>query len=756
MRKTPISTLLTILQLFAFALVATGSEPCEAAIRESESPERGAVTETYANPSSNGPVSFSLDIQPILTSKGCNAGACHGKQRGQNGFQLSLLGFDNDYDYAALTREGRGRRIFPAMPERSLLVQKATGEIPHGGGRRIEPESDEHLTLVRWIREGAARQIPNEPVLERIELNQSQTRIQPRQNSQLNVLAFYSDGTKRDVTAQSAFQSNESGVASVDEAGNIRAGDLPGETAIMARYLQHIAVCSVLIPLPGEVDAAFYDSLPRNNFIDEHVYRKLNELGIKPSERADDAKYLRRVYVDIIGRLPTSSEARQFLTDDNENKRAELVEHLLDSPEYAEHWSNLWGDMLRPNPYRVGIKAVLNYDHWFRQRFRENQPYDEFVTELVTATGSTWTDGGVTLFRDRRSPDEVTTLVSQLFLGIRLECAKCHHHPFEKWGQDDFYGFAAFFAKVGRKGTGLSPPISGGEEMILPTGKGSVKHPLTGEVLGPKTLFGETPEIGAEEDPRVALTQWMTSDSNDYFAKVQVNRVWTQMMGRGIVEPVDDMRSTNPPINEALLDALANHFRESGFDNKSLIRVITNSYVYSLSSTPNDRNVGDLRNYSRNYRRLIRAEGLLDSVARITGVPDRYSAMPAESDARAIWTTRVGSTFLDTFGRPNPNQDPPCERLGDATMTQTLHLMNSPELQRKLTSDKGRCAELANSDLTPEEIIEEIYLAVYSRFPESDEITSIKPIFEKDEQRREAVQDLTWALLNTPEFSYRD
>lgn len=716
------------------------------------------ATESTPRETTNDPdVSFSLDIQPILTAKGCNQGACHGKQRGQNGFQLSLLGFDNDFDHAALTREGRGRRIFPASPERSLLVQKATGELPHGGGRRLEVGDDDYQTLLRWIRQGAPRSIENEPTILNVELSQSTVVLEPKATARLSVTAVYSDGSRRDVTAQTSFQSNAAPVAKVNSEGVIEAGDLPGETAVMARYLQNIAVCNVLIPLPGEVDAAVYQTLPRHNFIDEHVFAKLLELGVVPSEPAADSKFLRRVYLDIIGRLPTAEEARSFLEDPSAAKREALVDALLQSPEYADHWSNLWADLLRPNPYRVGIKAVLNYDNWIRQSFRRNVPYDEFVTELVTATGSTWTEGNVTLFRDRRSPDEIATLVSQLFLGIRLECAKCHHHPFEKWGQDDFYGFAAYFARVGRKGTGLSPPISGGEEMVVTSGRGEVRHPLTNEVVAPKTLFGESPDVSEAKDPRRDLAQWMTSEENEYFARVQVNRIWQHMMGRGIVEPVDDMRSTNPPVNEALLAALGEHFQDSGFDNKEVIRTIANSYVYSLSSLPNDRNIGDLRNYSRNYRRVIRAEALLDSIVRITGVNDRYSALPPDSDSREIWTHRVGSTFLDTFGRPNPNQDPPCERFPESTMTQTLHLMNSPELHGKLVAENGHCAELAASERTEEDIIQEVYLSIYSRFPTEEEVAVVSPVFkEEGVTRLQATQDLMWALLNSPEFSYRD
>jgi hypothetical protein len=440
-----------------------------------------------------------------------------------------------------------------------------------------------------------------------------------------------------------------------------------------------------------------------------------------------------------------------------------VIDQLLERPEYADHWANKWADLLRPNPYRVGIKAVLNYDHWIRQKFRDNKPYDQFVRELVTATGSTWHNGATTLFRDRREPDELATLVSQLFLGIRLECAKCHHHPFEKWGQDDFYSFAAYFARVGRKGTGLSPPISGGEEMVLNVKAGSVRHPTTQAEMPPRPLFrlaeGEStadPAIDPNRDLRRQLADWMTDARNPYFAEVIVNRVWADLMGRGIVEPVDDLRATNPPSNPALLEALAADFRNHGYDLKHLLRTITGSHAYGLSSTPNDRNKADVRNYSRHYRVRLRAEVLAEAVADITGVRESYSAMPVGSRANEIWTHRIQSVILDTFGRPNPNQDPPCERQSDTTMTQTLHLMNAPQIHQRVVADDGRAAQLAASDKSPAVVVEELYLSIYGRMPDAEESAFGQRLFQESPNRRQAVEDLMWALLNTPEFLFKD
>ncbi|MCI0460683.1 MAG: DUF1549 and DUF1553 domain-containing protein [Gemmataceae bacterium] len=702
------------------------------------------------------PVTFEKDVLPILARAGCNAGACHGKSRGQNGFQLSLLGFDPDFDFRAITQEARGRRVFPASPEHSLLLLKGSGRTAHGGGRRLIPGDGHYETLSRWLASGTPRTPSDEPALERITVEPAERILTPRAGQQLLITGHYSDGSKRDVTHLATFQSNESVIASVNPDGLVKAGPLPGEAALMARFMEKFAVCNVSIPLPSPAPAELYAKLPRNNFIDGLVWDKLQKLGITPSPPCDDSTFHRRAYLDVIGRLPTPAETRAFLADRAADKRVKLIDQLLDQPEYADFWANKWADLLRPNPYRVGIKAVFNLDGWLRDAFRRNKPYDQFARELLTAQGSTFRNGAVTIFRDRREPDEITTAVSQLFLGIRLDCAKCHHHPFEVWGQDDFYSFAAYFARVGRKGTGLSPPISGGEEVIFTATSGQVKHPVSGRVMTARPLFGTAPPISPDSDPRRALADWIVKD-NPYFAKVQVNRVWADVMGRGLVDPVDDLRATNPPSNGPLLDALAEHFRNNGYDFKKLLRVILTSHVYGLGSLPNERNVGDLRNYSRHYRQRLRAEVLLDAVSDITGLPETFAAMPPGSRAMELWTVRSQSVFLDSFGRPDPNQDPPCERTTDTTVVQALHLMNSPNLHAKVTSDKGRPAQLAASKRTPAEIVEELYLFAYCRLPTAEERRTCLGVFaQAGVTRRRATEDILWALLNTPEFVFKD
>jgi hypothetical protein len=702
-------------------------------------------------------IDFENDVMPVLTKFGCNSGACHGKARGQNGFQLSLLGFDPNFDYEALVTESRGRRVFPFAPEKSLLLTKPSGKSPHGGGMRLPIDSEGYQILARWVETGMPRRIEGTPKLQKIIVTPTDQVLTYDANLQLSVIAHYSDGSTRNVTEMSDYQSNESGIAQIDEQGYITVSNIVGEAAIMARYMGQIDVCNVAVPRPEKISADVYTALPQNNFIDGHVWNKLQRLHLKPSDPAKDTIFLRRVYIDIIGRVPTVEETEIFLAEKTPEKRQLLIDDLLSRPEYAEHWANKWADLLRPNPYRVGIKATLNYDAWIRDAFRKNLPHDEFVRGLITAQGSTFRNGAVTLFRDRRSPDELTTIISQLFLGIRLDCAKCHHHPFEVWGQDDFYSFAAYFAKVGRKGKGVSPPISGSEEFVFVSTKGDVKHPLTSEVMEPRPLYGEAPEITKGSDPRKSLAAWITSPENASFAKVQVNRVWADLMGRGIVEPVDDLRATNPPTNGPLLDELAQDFIKSGFDNKHLIRRIANSYVYGMSSLPNETNSIDSTNYSRHYRKRLRAEVLLDSIVQITGQPESFDAMPAGSSAKEIWTHRTKSLFLDAFGRPDPNQDPPCERTSDTSVVQTLHLMNSERLFGKVTSDKSRAAELAASEKSNAEVIQELYLLCYSRRPSSQELDYAVKYFENDEiERRQTVEDLLWALLNTPEFVFKN
>ncbi len=703
---------------------------------------------------------FELDIMPMLTADGCNAGACHGKARGQNGFSLSLLGFDSDFDFAAIVNEARGRRLFPAQPDRSLILMKASAELPHGGGVRWPMNGPKYQLFRHWIEAGMPRVTDQDPKLVRVTLTPEEHPLEIRGHENLQVTAHYTDGSTRDVTLTSAFQSNEPAVVAVDGTGLLQAGDLPGEATIMARYMGQISTWSTAIPRVEIPSPEHYAALPRNNFIDEFIWEKLKQLNLLPSDPIDDAKFMRRVHLDLIGRLPTPEEVRSFLSDSTTNKREALVDRLLDRPEYADFWANKWADLLRPNPYRVGIKASYSLDHWLREAFRDNMPMDQFARELVTAKGSTWRNGAVTLFRDRRTPEETTTLICQLFLGTRLECAKCHQHPFEVFGQREFYGMAAYFARVGYKGTGLSPPISGSEEIIMSAEQGEVRHPITNEILPPTPLFGiqrDNDTISAETDRREVFADWLTAEENQRFAEAAVNRIWGELFGVGLVDPVDDLRATNPPSNPALLQALATEYRRLGFNQKALLKTLTSAYVYSLASMPNETNASDTRNYSRHYRKLTKAEVLADAISDVTRIPDSFSGMPEGSRAIQAWTHRFASDFLDAFGRPDANQDPPCERLPQATMVQALHLMNAPAIQGKLADDHSLVARLSADPFTPELAIEQLYLAAYSRFPSNVEKQLLLELFSSpDTQRRPFMEDLLWSLINTPEFVYED
>ena len=727
------------------------AEGAESIAEGSESDSRGKAA---------GRLTFELDVMPVLSVAGCNQGACHGKQRGQNGFQLSLLGFDPDFDYLALAYEARGRRLTPSAPEQSLMLRKASAQVPHGGGPRLDPDGQLYDVVRRWIAEGMPRSSSEDPALQRIALSPEQRTLERDATQQLSVTAHYTDGSTRDVTHLTTFRSAEPAIVAVDKQGALRAGSISGEASIMARYVTEIGTWNTGVAVEGNIDPAEYERLPRRNFIDRLVWDKLREMRLTPSRLCDDSTFLRRAHLDLIGRLPTAAEAAAYLDDTHSEKRSRLVGQLLERPEYADFWAAKWADLLRPNPYRVGIKATLSLDAWLRDVFRRNLPYDQWVRQLVTAKGSTWHNGAVTFFRDRRAPDEITTAVSRLFLGVRLECAKCHHHPFEVWGQDNFYEFAGYFARLGRKGGGLSPPISGAEEFVFVSDSGSVKHPLTGVAVTPRPLVGTAAEIGPQDDPRSVLVDWMVSTENEYFAQAGANRIWAELMGRGIVDPVDDLRVTNPPSNGPLLGALAREFRRLGFDQKELLRTIADSHVYQLESLPSQRNATDTRNYSRHYRRQMRAETLLDAVCDVTGVAEdfigasaRAIAAPLGSRATEAWTFRTRSLFLDAFGRPDPNQDPPCERLDDSTVVQALHMMNAPKIHEKVIDDKGRAAQLASSDRTAKEIVFELYLSTYARYATDEELAGLEPLFgDSDEARRTATEDLMWALINTPEF----
>lgn len=705
-------------------------------------------------PTPTGP-SFVRDVLPVMAKAGCMAGSCHAKPDGQNGFKLSVFSFDPVSDHAEIVREARGRRVFPAAPEESLVLLKPTMAVDHGGGQRIEVNSEAYRLLVEWIRGGMVYQHPNEPTLLGVTVDPREGSSQRGATRPLKVQARYSDGSTRDVTHLADYISNDKEFARVDEAGVVQVGQLSGEGVVVARYMGFVDAAKVTVPSEKSIPAERYAALPINNFIDRLSWAQFRKLGIFPSDGCSDAEFARRSSLDTLGRLPKPEAVRRFLLDTDEGKRRRWIESLLADESYGDFWANKWADLLRPNPDRVGIKSVFVLDQWIRESFRANRPFDQFARDLLLAEGSNHREGPVVVYRDRREPPELTTLFSQVFLGVRMECAKCHHHPNEKWSQSDFYQFAAFFGGLGQKGAGLSPPISAGTEKFFAKSAGRVTHPVTGEAMKPRPLDAAVPAVPEGEDPRRALTDWLTAPDNPFFARAVVNRVWASFFGRGFVEPVDDFRTSNPVTNEPLLNALAADFVAHGFDLKHLMRTILQSHVYQLSSAPNDSNLHETKNFARSYRRRLPAEVLLDAVSDVTGVPDQFAGCPPGSTAMQTWSYKIGSHFLDAFGRPNSSSDCPCERDLRTSVVQSLHLMNSRELQQKLANSEGRVKRLADSQAPPPEIVRELYLAALGRSPTETELDRALSAFGAAQATRQtAAEDVLWALLNSAEFVF--
>lgn len=703
----------------------------------------------------DAPLSFVRDVQPYLIKAGCASGNCHSKPEGQNNFKLSVFGYDPAHDYNEIVRDDRGRRIFPAAPEESLLLKKATGAIPHEGGTRFDAGSEPYQVLLEWMRQGMPFQQPDEPSLTTVKVEPGQLSYRKRATQQLKVTAHYSNGETRDVTPLAEYLSQDKELATVDEHGLVTVGEISGEGVVVARYMGVVDVARITVPADKVLPAEVYARLPVLNEVDRLVYARLQKLGIQPSSGCSDEEFLRRASLDVVGVLPTAEQTRRFLADQSPDKRKKLVEELLQNPNYADHWAIKWGDLIRPNPSRVGVKPVYLLDAWLRAAFRRNMPYDQMVRELLTAEGSTHEYGPVAIFRDKREPGDMSAFLSQIFLGVRLDCAKCHHHPSEKWTQEDYYQLAAFFGQMKHKGQGISAPISGEVEYWWAGGSGVVNHPLTDAVMTPKPPDGPEMPYVEGQDPRARLLDWMTGSDNPFFAKAIVNRIWGEFFGRGIVEPVDDFRASNPASNEELIDWLARDFATHGYDLKHLMRTIMSSHTYQLSSEPNPTNLADTKNFSRSYRRRLSAEVLADAVADVTAVRDGFSGLAPGSRAVQTWNHKLDSEFLDAFGRPNASQECPCERERKSSVVQALHLMNSSGLQSKLGSATGRATTLAEGHMEEPRIVRELYLAAYNRAPDADELSTALRFFSAPgATRRSAVEDLLWALINSAEFVF--
>ena len=689
---------------------------------------------------------FENDIIPILSKYGCNASGCHGKAEGQNGFKLSVFGFDPAADYAALTQEGRGRRVVPAVPEKSLILVKAAGGVPHGGGVRLLRTSQEYQMLRDWIATGLSFGSAEDPHIESIVVSPREREMEPGGKQTLQVTASWSDGHTTNVTRHSRFQSNNEGLAAVDEGGLVTAGEVPGEAAVMASYLGEVAVFQALVPRTDRIDN--YPELPENNFIDGLVYKKLRKLHVLPSGPGSDADFLRRAFLDIIGTLPTADEARAFLKDERSNRRALLVDELLKRPEFADFWALKWSDVLRVDRQALGHKLAYAYYRWIRECLAANIPYDEFCREIVAAEGPLSESPAASFYKVVTKPGEMAGTVSQVFLGVRIECAQCHHHPFDRWSQADYFGMQAFFTQVSFKST------LAGEALVAGPGAPTI-HSRTGESVFSHALATAAPHAEPAGDRRQLLAAWMTSPDNPWFARNLVNRTWAHFLGRGLVEPVDDMRLTNPPTNPELLDALARNFAESKFDFRQLIRTITASRVYQTSATPNATNARDNQNYSRAQLKSLEAEVLFDAVCQTTGIPEKFQGHPAGLRAIQLWDSQTPHYFLKLYGRPTRTTACECERAKEPSVGQVLHALNSPELHEKLSHAGGQIARLVARLGDDGALADELFLTFYSRFPADGERQTLKNHLKSHAaDRRQAAEDIAWSLLNTAEFVF--
>jgi len=694
------------------------------------------------------PINFANEITPIFTKLGCNAGGCHGKSGGQNGFKLSLLGFYPNEDYEWLVKEHRGRRIFPGAPEHSLLLTKPLNKLPHGGGRRLDEGSYEWQLLVRWIEQGMPYGSEEDPVVDRIQVIPSARAMNRDSRQQVRVLAHYSDGSKRDVTRLATYESNDTEMAESTTSGLMTVFDRPGDVAVMVRFQGEVDVFRASIPLGLPVT----NLPPAKNLIDQHVFAKLTALGIPPSPVCDDSTFIRRVTVDIAGRLPTAEEAQTFVESADPAKRDKWVNYLLDSPSYGDYFANKWVMVLRNQRVANANGVSFRFHDWVRRAMQENMPYDEFTRNVLAASGDIEENPAASWFTQVSNKTSQMEDTAQLFLGMRIQCARCHHHPFERWSQNDYYGFEAFFAQVRLRPNRRN--LANG--YIFHQGQAATsRNPRTGENLPPTGLGGEPMEIPAYEDPRHALVDWMAAPDNPFYSKALVNRYWKHFFGRGIVDPEDDMRVTNPPSNPALLDALAKHFIDKKFDLKELVRTICQSNTYQLSSEPTEYNQSDKLNFSSFYPRRLNAEPLYDGINQVAGVNATFAGLPQGTRAVQLPDSGFNDYFLTVFGKPEAASACECERSPDANLAQSLHLLNSTDIQTKLASGAGRAALLA-ADTEREEAdkINELYYWAFARPTEPDELEFVLSYVERKANKRQAYEDVIWAMFNTKEFLF--
>ena len=708
--------------------------------------------------------SFRRDIMPVFFRAGCNAGTCHGSARGKDGFMLSLFGYDAKGDYERVVNEMVGRRVNTAVPEQSLLLLKSIGAVPHTGGKIFMKDSEHYQTLLRWIEVGAPDDLGDVAVTVSVELSTKSLLFERAgAGGELKVTAKASDGTWRDVTKLARYFSNNESVAKIDADGHVTAVG-PGDTTVFARFSRFTVGAEVIV-LPPEEGFSWSDP-PQVNFIDELVFDRLQKLRIAPSELCDDETFLRRVTLDLAARPPTVEEYLAFMADSRPNKRAVKIDELLANDAFADLWTALWAEQLRVMggnyaPVATDVKAADAYYQWIRQQMRSGRPLNEFVAEMVDASGSNLTNGPVNLYtmlvhKPQFEPKAFAADFSQLFLGVQIQCAECHNHPFDRWTQDDYYGFVSFFTGMKRK-----PGVEPRERRIYcDTSAPPARHVVDGRPM-PAKVLGSIDPVPAGGDPRTALAQWLTSPDNELFSRNLANRIWAQLLGRGVIEPVDDVRASNPPVNGPLLDALSKRLVEVKFDLRSLVRDICNSRVYQLSAKPNASNVRDTRQFSHAHLRRLRADVLMDSVVTATGVTRRFGGFPEGTKAIEYYPRESGDTegphfgdsFFSTFGRSSRATVCACETKKEPTLSQTLHLAVGDTVRDRLAAN-GELQKLIEKAATPEEVIEELYIRTLSRRPTSEEKSEMRALIGEAVQDHAAYEDILWSLLNSTEFAF--
>ena len=698
------------------------------------------------------PVTFLRDVAPILNKTGCTSGPCHGAAKGKNGFKLSLRGYDPQFDYQALLYDLSGRRFNRSEPAQSLMLAKPVMRVAHGGGLRFEQTSTYYKTIYNWIAQGVPYGDPAKDAVASIEVEPKELAMpKPGESAQIKVIARFADGQTRDVTKEATVESNVPDVAKVDPSARVD-GMRVGEATLLVRYQGKFSTIPVTIlnPKPGFI----WKPLPQYSYIDQHIDAKLQKLKLQPSALTDDATFLRRVTLDLTGALPTPEDVRAFLADPTPSrlKRSKKIDKLIASPAYADHWTVKWGDLLQSSRKFLGEKGTYGFREWIHSSLAANKPYDKMVRELLTSRGSSYDDPAANYFRTTREAKPTMEKTTQVFLGVRMVCAQCHDHPFEKWTQNQYYQMSAFFSAVG-----LRPGYEVGEEIIYDQRADyEMKHPKDSRVMAPEFLIASaTPvKIPSDQRRRDALADWLVSKQNPFFAKAISNRVWSYFFGKGIIDPVDDIRASNPPVNPQLLEALTKDFTDHNFDLQHLMRTIVNSRAYQTSFVPNEWNALDADNFSHAMPRRLNSEQLMDAVTLAAGARPNFPEVPEETNAAQLPDPHVGKDgFLDLFGRPNRESACECERRADLSLPQALNLINGGTISDAVADPKGRVAKLVLAGKPDAAIVEDLYLATLSRLPTKQESDNgLKYL--AGGARATRAQDLLWALLNSKGFLY--